>query len=483
VPPITVGWTHPFRKGSIVRLRRLLATLTGVLVALCAGFTFAPATAGAATTPDGTPYVRLTFPVLDGPVHYSDDFGACRSGCSRHHEGNDLMGQKLWREVAANDGVVTFVRSDASGNSGNMLEITDAKGWTYVYIHINNDTPGTDDGANPAKWRFFPGIKLGAHVKAGQPVAYMGDSGNAEGTAPHLHFELHTPDGTPISPYTSLRLAQGQPAGGQCSLPSNPKRHPRKKAGRGYWIVDGSGKVQTYGTAKTYRTAEADAPVTWDRPVVAMAPTPNGDGYWLTDDAGRVVPFGDARDYGNATNLDLHAPIIGMTPTVTGRGYWLLAEDGGIFSYGDATFFGSTGDMTLNAPIVGMAATPGGKGYWLLGRDGGIFSFGNAKFFGSTGNMTLDRPVLSMAATATGKGYWLVGEDGGMFTFGDAAYRGSLPGFGECAKRHAVAMAGTHTGRGYWVLEANGRVTAFGDATNYGSATGTTPVMLVAVPR
>lgn len=466
-----------------MRLRRLVALLAGVLAALSTCFALPVARAAAATTPTGTEYVKMTFPVFDGPVHYSDDFGACRDGCSRRHEGNDIMGAKLMREVAANDGVVTYVRADTTGLSGNMLEITGDDGWTYVYIHINNDTPGTDDGANPPKWRFFPSIHKGVRVKAGQFVAYMGDSGNAENTAPHLHFELHRPDGTPISPYTSLRLAQGQSANGQCAYPSNPRRHPDPDSGRGYWIIDGSGKVQPYGAAQKYSAANAaDAPVSWTRPVVAMAPTPSGDGYWLTDDTGRVVPFGDAKSYGDTTNIALHAPILGMTPTVTGEGYWLLAADGGIFSFGDATFFGSTGAMKLNAPIVGMAATPGGKGYWLLGRDGGIFSFGNAKFFGSTGAMRLDRPVLSMAATASGNGYWLVAEDGGMFTFGDAAYRGSLPGYGQCVPRHAVGMAGTQTGRGYWVLEANGRVNGFGDATSYGNAKGITPVMLVAMP-
>ena len=34
-------------------------------------------------------------------------------------------------------------------------------GWVYNYGHINNDTPGTDDGANPAQWRFAPGIVRG----------------------------------------------------------------------------------------------------------------------------------------------------------------------------------------------------------------------------------------------------------------------------------------------------------------------------------
>jgi hypothetical protein len=97
---------------------------------------------------------------------------------------------------------------------------------TYWYIHINNDTPGTDDGKNPKKWILAPGIHEGSKVKAGQFIAYMGDSGDTEGTQPHLHFEVHTPNDVAIDPYTSLRLAQGLPAEGLCSKPSNPTPDP-----------------------------------------------------------------------------------------------------------------------------------------------------------------------------------------------------------------------------------------------------------------
>src|SRR5690349_2631894 len=140
--------------------------MTAALLGLAIGAAPSGATSSSAApryTPNGTPYRPIRFPVA-ATVHYSDDFGACRSGCTRRHQGNDLLGTKLMHEVAAHDGTVTFVRADASGTSGNMLDITDSDGWTYVYIHINNDTPGTDDGKNPAQWRFAPGIKVGAHV-------------------------------------------------------------------------------------------------------------------------------------------------------------------------------------------------------------------------------------------------------------------------------------------------------------------------------
>lgn len=149
---------------------------------------------------------ELVFPV-DGTVTFSDTFGAPRSG-GRTHQGIDLMGAKMTPLVAAADGTVTALRHDNTGLSGNSLTITDAQGWRYVYIHINNDTPGTDDGANLAQHAFAPGIVKGATVRAGQRVAYMGDSGNAEDAGSHLHFELHRPDGTVVNPFQSLMLVK-----------------------------------------------------------------------------------------------------------------------------------------------------------------------------------------------------------------------------------------------------------------------------------
>jgi len=155
----------------------------------------------------------IHFPV-DGPVSYTDTFGAPRAG-GRTHEGQDLMGTKLEREVAARDGVITYVKTAGAGaesNGGNMLVLRDSEGWEYWYIHINNDTPGTDDGANPPEWMFAPGIGKGSKVTAGQFLAFMGDSGDAETTGPHLHFEIHQPDGTPINPFESLLAADHAPA-------------------------------------------------------------------------------------------------------------------------------------------------------------------------------------------------------------------------------------------------------------------------------
>ena len=200
-------------------IRRVMATL------VCAGALFAlvtPSAPAGTLAPDHQTAVRpIVFPIV-GSTSFTDTFGACRSGCTRSHEGIDLMSAKLTKMVSTRDTTVSWLKSTATpdGSSGNYVILEDAAGWEYWYIHVNNDSPGTDDGANPPEWMFGPGIVKGAKVRAGQLVGYVGDSGNAEGTAPHLHFEIHKPDGSIINPYQSLVQAP------RLSAPIDPAKVP-----------------------------------------------------------------------------------------------------------------------------------------------------------------------------------------------------------------------------------------------------------------
>jgi hypothetical protein len=183
------------------RLALAVALLLGVGIA-------APALAAVATDSSGASYestarvvVPILFPVAGSSSNtsYTDTFLACRSGCARHHLGQDLMGAKMTPLVAAFDGVVTSLKRESAPGGGNYVAITadrgPAAGWTAIYIHVNNDTPGTDDGRGTAAWSFPAGIAPGARVLAGQLVAWRGDSGDAESTGPHLHFELRKGSG------------------------------------------------------------------------------------------------------------------------------------------------------------------------------------------------------------------------------------------------------------------------------------------------
>ena len=146
----------------------------------------------------------IAFPV-QGTVTFRDDFGEPRYGHS--HEANDIMGAKMMPLIAAVDGWVDYiVIPEASW--GYAVYIRDRDGYSYNYLHINNDTPGTDDGNGGTEHAYAPGIYRGALVTRGQLIGWMGDSGNAENAGPHLHFEIRRPDVTPIDPYQSLLAAQ-----------------------------------------------------------------------------------------------------------------------------------------------------------------------------------------------------------------------------------------------------------------------------------
>ena len=148
---------------------------------------------------------EIVFPVV-GDVRYSDTFGAPR-GPDRTHEGQDLMGEKMQPLVAAADGELLIV-TWPQPTYGYYIKLRGDDGWTYSYVHINNDTPGTDDGQATREDVYAEGIEEGVRVERGQLLGYLGDSGNAERTAPHLHFEMHDPDGHVVNPYASLQAAQ-----------------------------------------------------------------------------------------------------------------------------------------------------------------------------------------------------------------------------------------------------------------------------------
>jgi hypothetical protein len=143
----------------------------------------------------------IEFPV-DGEVRFHDDYGEPRSG-GRIHGGVDLIGEKMMPLLAAVDGHISYL-TETEPSWGWSLTIRDASGYEFTYIHLNNDTPGTDDGEGGYFNAFASNIYRGARVTRGQVVGYMGDSGNAEETSPHLHFEIHKPEGGTINPYLSL---------------------------------------------------------------------------------------------------------------------------------------------------------------------------------------------------------------------------------------------------------------------------------------
>ena len=162
-------------------------------------------TAGTAAASPSGKAPRLVFPIL-GAASYTDDFGDPRGQGA--HEGNDIMAPRRAPVLAAEAGTIKF--HTTSARAGCMLYLNGKSGTEYLYVHLNNDL--TDGNDNQGKCvpgvSYAKGLKDGAKVAAGQVIAYNGDSGDADGINPHLHFEVHPNGGGAVSPFQHLNKAR-----------------------------------------------------------------------------------------------------------------------------------------------------------------------------------------------------------------------------------------------------------------------------------
>jgi hypothetical protein len=112
------------------------------------------------------------FPVY-GPSSFIDTFGAPRADVSWHH-GDDIFAPLGAPLLACASGTVFSVGWNRVG--GNRLWIRDDQGNEFYYAHLSAFTPLTQNGAR---------------VNAGDVIGFVGNTGDAEGTPFHLHFEVH----------------------------------------------------------------------------------------------------------------------------------------------------------------------------------------------------------------------------------------------------------------------------------------------------
>ena len=120
---------------------------------------------------------------IDGLNSFIDSWGFPRSG-GRTHEGTDMMAAFGTPVVAIDDGKITYVGVGES--AGNWLILSGNDGNEYWYMHNKEN------------------LTSGGPVKAGELIATVGDTGNAIGGPPHVHFEYHPGAGGPVNPYTLL---------------------------------------------------------------------------------------------------------------------------------------------------------------------------------------------------------------------------------------------------------------------------------------
>jgi murein DD-endopeptidase MepM/ murein hydrolase activator NlpD len=132
---------------------------------------------------------RWTSCPVSKPFSFVDSWGAARSG-GRSHKGTDIMNPMRNRVHAIVDGVIS--RQSTSSLGGISLYLQGADGNEYYYAHLDSYAS-----------------RVGQRVKAGELIAYNGQTGNARWTAPHVHFEVHPGGGAPVNPYPYVKAACG----------------------------------------------------------------------------------------------------------------------------------------------------------------------------------------------------------------------------------------------------------------------------------
>jgi murein DD-endopeptidase MepM/ murein hydrolase activator NlpD len=171
------GLTRRLREAEVVQAR--LASLQ------------APAPPGGAARSVAVPGGGRVACLMEAPYSYVDTWGAPRSR-GRRHQGTDVMAPYRAQVYAVTDGIISRESTNAYG--GITLYLQGDNGAEYYYAHLSGYA-----------------VAAGARVKAGQLIAFNGQSGNARYTAPHVHLEVHPggPGSSPVNPYSYVRQACG----------------------------------------------------------------------------------------------------------------------------------------------------------------------------------------------------------------------------------------------------------------------------------
>src|SRR5438067_4868514 len=152
-------------------------------------------------------FLAPPFPVA-GPAHYSDDWQAPRfTPCFHLHEGNDIFAPENTPVVAPGPGTVVAFGDHPIG--GLSIWLTTDDHMSLYMCHLSH---------------FAAGLTAGQRVDRCTVIGYVGDTGDADGGAPHLHFQIHPPildrDGQPVK-YGIDRSPGG--LGQTRTPPTNPK--------------------------------------------------------------------------------------------------------------------------------------------------------------------------------------------------------------------------------------------------------------------
>lgn len=114
---------------------------------------------------------NLHFPVKGHDVSNVISVFGDKRGKTRRHQGIDIKAPRGTAIVATTDGFIERVKEGGSG--GKQIYLRGAKGRLFYYAHLDD-------------WS----VEEYQAVVAGEVLGTVGDTGNAKGTTPHLHFEI-----------------------------------------------------------------------------------------------------------------------------------------------------------------------------------------------------------------------------------------------------------------------------------------------------
>lgn len=169
-------------------MRRLLSTLFFLLLLGLAVYFLWPVVKNAqqyAALLNAAPPSARSLPNPLPGTALTDTWGAARSG-GRTHEGIDIFAKRDTPIQSTTRGIVLNLGENSLG--GRTVTILGPGGWRHYYAHLER----------------YPDLNRGDWVQAGDVVGYVGNSGNARGTPPHLHYGIYTGSGA-TNPYPLMR--------------------------------------------------------------------------------------------------------------------------------------------------------------------------------------------------------------------------------------------------------------------------------------
>jgi hypothetical protein len=172
-------------------------------ISFIASLATAAAIAGSVAAAPAGPVPRLIFPLV-GPVAFSNDWGAPLAGKPRGTDSWRLSHARR-RSGAGEDQVLDVLLVGRL----HALPLWQERHDLPLHPSQQRLTKKNDNrGQCVPGTAYWPGLKDGASVQAGQPLGYVGNSGDADSTDPHLHFEVHPNDGGAVNPYPYLKISE-----------------------------------------------------------------------------------------------------------------------------------------------------------------------------------------------------------------------------------------------------------------------------------